>query len=492
MAIIQALLALVTRSLGRILSAIFGWAVVALFGQTSGTEKVALSAVVGAAAAWPILLIGIAAPKTAALVLAFVPVPAWVPSWAVRTVWIGLAALVPLAVGMAMAMRRPAGPHAMSAAGQESWLTRLLRGVPVTVAISAAFLIVFVTVPVLRVISLIRRRVDVHVPLVTDARGYELVAAEVARTLSAHGFDVRPAKPGWWMTTPSRILLRLGGPSFRAYVPARLAYFRGPRLEAALYPNALLLRGEAQDTAWAQGVVVEALTDAPAYQTFDPGAQDIERQIRSVWAVYEQNPEAHRGATALRRRLEEIAREIRKLPVSYDEWQVVYRQALQLDRALDGAPQLLEAVTNGGAPRRNGAEEALMATTVPRAEPVQAMSTRELIAEILGKASLLIKTEAELAKAEIKADLQSQLAVVKGLAVALVCGLLALNMLLVALVLGLTTWIAGWLAALLTAGVLLALGAVIGYIGWTRRVIPLAVTRKTLKEDVQWAKERLA
>jgi Putative Actinobacterial Holin-X, holin superfamily III len=491
MAIIQALLALVTRSLGRILSAIFGWAVVALFGQTSGTEKVALSAVVGAAAAWPILLIGIAAPKTAALVLAFVPVPAWVPSWVVRIVWIGLAALVPLAVGMAMAMRRPAGPRATSAAGQESWLTRLFRGVPVTVAISAAFLIVFVTVPVLRVISLIRRRVDVHVPLVTDARAYELVAAEVARTLAAHGFDVLAAEPPWWMTTPSRILLRLGGPSFREYVPARLAYFRGPRLEAALYPNALLLRGGAQDTAWAQGVVVEALTDAPAYQTFDPGAQDIERQIRSVWAVYEQNPEAHRGAAALRGRLEEISRDIRELPVPYDEWQVVYRQALQLGRALGGEPQLLEAATNGAAPQGNGSEEASMATTV-RAEPVQAMSTRELIAEILGKASRLIKTEAELAKTEIKADLQSQLAMVKGLAIAMVCGLLALNMLLVALVLGLAPWIPGWLAALIIAGVLLALGAVIGYVGWTRRVIPLAVTRKTLKEGVQWAKERLA
>jgi uncharacterized membrane protein YqjE len=492
MAIIQAFFALVSRSLGRILSAMFGWAVVALFGQTSGAEKVALSAVVGAAAAWPILLIGIVAPKTAALVLAFVPLPAGVPSWVVRVIWIALAALVPLGVGVAMATRRPAGPQALTRAGRESWPKRLLRGVPVTIAISAAFLIVFVTVPVLRVMSMIRRRIDVHVPLVTDARGYEPVAAEVARTLNAYGFAVRAAEPGWWMTTPSRILLWLGGPSFREYVPSRLAYFRGPRLEVALYPNALLLRGGAQDAAWAHGVVVEALTDAPAYQTFDPGAQDIERQIRSVWAVYGQSPAAHRGAAALRARLAEIARDIRELPVPYDEWQVVYRQALQLGRALEGEPQLLEAAATNGVPRQDRAEEVYMATRIPRGEPVQELSTRELIGAILGKASLLIKTETELAKAEIKADLQSQLAMVKGFAVALVCGLLGLNMLLVALVLGLAVWIPAWVAALITAAVLLVLGAIIGYIGWTRLVTPLAVTRKTLKEDVQWAKERLA
>jgi hypothetical protein len=51
MAIFQGLLALITRSLGSILSALFGWAVVALFGPTSPREKVWLSALVGAAAA---------------------------------------------------------------------------------------------------------------------------------------------------------------------------------------------------------------------------------------------------------------------------------------------------------------------------------------------------------------------------------------------------------------------------------------------------------
>jgi hypothetical protein len=50
------LLALITRSPGSILFAPFGWAVVALFGPTSSREKVWLSALVGAAAAWPLLL----------------------------------------------------------------------------------------------------------------------------------------------------------------------------------------------------------------------------------------------------------------------------------------------------------------------------------------------------------------------------------------------------------------------------------------------------
>ena len=68
-----------------------------------------------------------------------------------------------------------------------------------------------------------------------------------------------------------------------------------------------------------------------------------------------------------------------------------------------------------------------------------------------------------------------------------------LNLLLVALVLGLSTWMPGWLAAVIVAAAVFIIGGIVGYVSWTRRVTtPLAATRKTLKEDVQWAKERLA
>ena len=75
MVLLQAIFGLVTKSAGKILNALFGWAVRALFGQTTTREQTYLSVVVGAAVAWPILLLGVVAPKIAALVLAFVPLP---------------------------------------------------------------------------------------------------------------------------------------------------------------------------------------------------------------------------------------------------------------------------------------------------------------------------------------------------------------------------------------------------------------------------------
>ena len=123
----------------------------------------------------------------------------------------------------------------------------------------------------------------------------------------------------------------------------------------------------------------------------------------------------------------------------------------------------------------------------------RSLSTRELVSRLLKAGSLLVAKEVELARAEIKADLRAELGMVKLLIAAVLIAVLGLNLLLVSAVFALTQWLPGWLAALGLAGVLLVLSVGLGLIGWARRVSsPLAITRKTVKEDMQWAKERLA
>ena len=73
MALIQTIISLIARTFGRILSALLDWAVVSLFGRVTGTRQLFLWGVMAAAAAWPILLIGVAAPRAALFVFAFVP-----------------------------------------------------------------------------------------------------------------------------------------------------------------------------------------------------------------------------------------------------------------------------------------------------------------------------------------------------------------------------------------------------------------------------------
>ena len=126
-------------------------------------------------------------------------------------------------------------------------------------------------------------------------------------------------------------------------------------------------------------------------------------------------------------------------------------------------------------------------------ESLHDVPLKDLLAALTGTARNLAAKEVELARAEVRSDVKSSVAMVKSFGVAAVCGLLGVSMLLVAAVLALATLLPGWAAALLVAAPFVLAAVVAGAIGWTRRVRqPLRMTRTSLKESLEWAKDRLA
>ena len=120
--------------------------------------------------------------------------------------------------------------------------------------------------------------------------------------------------------------------------------------------------------------------------------------------------------------------------------------------------------------------------------------TRDLVKEIARKASLLARKEVALARSELKEDLKAEIRMASGLGVAGGCAICAVNLLLVAVVFALLEAgvMRGWLAALLLAALVLAVGTAAGLVGWNGRVRrPLAATRRSIEENVKWAKKRM-
>ena len=505
MGILQGLLALLTKSAGKILNAIFGWAVRALFGRTTSTEETFLSGLVGAAVAWPLLLGGVAAPRVAALVLALVPIPHWIPAWSIRLVWLGLALLVPFAMGIAVTAR---GSAQLS---EESWLKRLARGFPLTIGLAAAFLIMFVSVPIMRLAALVRRHTSADVPLVTEGDAYHRVAASVVATLNRHGFDLHPAAPGWWVSAPMRLLGWFGGDAFRKFVPRQIEHHQSAQLAVSFYASGALLRGPARQVTWAHGLVAETATMTEGLQTLHAAPQELEKQIKQVWKVFAVDPLAHTRSARLLARLEELTVALGKLDAEFDEWQVLYRQLLQLDRALQGEKPLFESMTEqqgGVMPEKDTNHERPKVVPFARAEAgaaivsvgqsqrpaeLQTASTAALMGELASQALALAKKEIELAKVELRQDLHQEVAAAGRLGLAALAGFLSLNLLLVTGVLVLARTMPVWGAGLLASGLTLLLAVAMGMSGWSRIArTPLERTRRTLKEDAQWTKERLA
>ncbi|HYE89489.1 MAG TPA: hypothetical protein VEA38_00660, partial [Terriglobales bacterium] len=100
MVVIQALLAMVFRSAGRLLNTAFGWATIMLFGRVPQDRQIYLSLVSFGSVIWLITVLGIAFPWVGTFLLSFVPLPEWVDKTWVRLAMLAAALVIPAIVGV--------------------------------------------------------------------------------------------------------------------------------------------------------------------------------------------------------------------------------------------------------------------------------------------------------------------------------------------------------------------------------------------------------
>lgn len=117
-------------------------------------------------------------------------------------------------------------------------------------------------------------------------------------------------------------------------------------------------------------------------------------------------------------------------------------------------------------------------------------SVGRLIKEISEDFSTLIRKEIELAKQELGSSLSAKAQGIAIIAIAGVFGFLALIFLLLALRDGLDTFLWTWVADLVTALILLLVGAAAVLFARKKLATPIKadLTKQTVKEDIEWAK----
>jgi uncharacterized membrane protein YqjE len=143
--------------------------------------------------------------------------------------------------------------------------------------------------------------------------------------------------------------------------------------------------------------------------------------------------------------------------------------------------------------KEEGQLERASASTIGDGRVPDGMSTKDLLGRIATEATELARKEVELARAELMADLKAEAKVATAIGVGAGLAYCGINLALVTVVLALSLLMPGWAAGLIVTGVTLAVAAVVALVGWRKRVRnPLERTRRHLKEDVKWMKERIA
>ena len=336
MAFISALLSLLSRKLGDLIQAVFGWSITGLFGRLPRGKQTALSVALILSLLWPLLVTGTVAPGVAAWAVAFLPLQQWIGDTALRAIWIALAVMTPLIVGIITSWVAPSHRQRGGVVGA------LLLGLPLTLGFCLSFLITLVVVPALKLAAMARGWKDEHVYVQVKEDGYQAVLAGLAAACEGIGITVVERPVPKIMALSTRVLKWFARGGLDPIVVDDPRMLRGQGVELYLYPADLLLRGKKVLVGRVRAAMVRALTQAPAYLVADPRAQHIEDEIDRMWQVVQRHADPSEMGVLARGRVREISRELDKADVPYEDWTLLYSNLHRLERAVCGGPQLVD------------------------------------------------------------------------------------------------------------------------------------------------------
>ena len=321
MALVQALLAMVFRSAGKLLNTAFGWATVLLFGRVPEDRQIYLSGVAFGSVLWLVALVGVAFPAVGTFLVSFVSPPEWLKPW-VRVGMLVAVVIIPALVGWLST--RMVDPK-----DRPSTLRAIGRGYPYTIGLALTLLIMTVFAPIMKVRDLFRRWTTEHIAVIIPPEHYPTVVSEVRHALELGGIETAPERAPWMLRAPTKILTWFAGRSLGGATDVPLQRLVSPKVEALLHPSDLVISGREKDAAHARAILAEHLTVTHAYLTWTKESNEVEDEIRRAWA----DIKAHH-ATDASDRLTAVERKLHELTVPYEEWEVLFRQTLLAQREL--------------------------------------------------------------------------------------------------------------------------------------------------------------
>jgi len=337
MAILQAILTGISRAAGRILNTTFGWATVVLFGKVPQDRQIYLSIMAFGSVLWLVVVIGIALPAVGTFLLAFAPLPKWVnPNW-VRLAMLAGALVIPLLTGLISLKLldpedQPRGVEKVKAVG---------RGYLFTLGLAITLVLLTVFTPIMKLKTMSRRWITEHVPILVEPDDYDGVVNEIQRALAVTGSHTDRKPITWMLSVPTKVLTMFAGGVSGKLIGDRLVTLASRDMEVMLHPSDMVISGKKLDVTHVRSALMEQLAFSRAYLTWDKDANALEDRIRRVWNQLRAQRGGDVPAESVRE-LQAIEKELREADLPYEEWQVLNRGKLLVER---GMLQIVAGIT---------------------------------------------------------------------------------------------------------------------------------------------------
>ncbi len=323
MAIFATIFGVIGRFAGKLLTAALGWASTLLFGRVPQDKQILLVLMTFGSVIWFVLLAGVVFPDLATLMLGFITLPSFISDNWIRLAMLVAAIIVPLLIGTAAVFvqpreRRPTGMDL---------LRNILRGYPLAFVLALVLVFLAIVAVVRKVRALVKRWKDAHVAIVVREGGYERMVADLERAVDEAGLDVTSGEAPQILVMPARVVAAVAGSGVRSLVPDRLVQLKSKDLEIQLHPSDIALAGKETLVNRARAALASRLASTSAFMTTSAEAQALEERLQ---AVADRQRLDERGQDEL----EAIDDQLAHLEIPYEEWEVLYRIRLQIERDL--------------------------------------------------------------------------------------------------------------------------------------------------------------
>ena len=326
MAILQAALAMLFKQMGRLLNTAFGWATTLLFGEVPEKRQMYLSAMALGSVLWLAVALGVIVPSVGTFLLAFVPKPSWLSDFWVRIIMLALALILPAIVGVVSLFvvdpeDRPEGFGGKSRA--------VLKGYPYTIGLALTIVLMVIVAPIMKVRDMAKRWTATHVPIVVKAKDYFEVLGEVQRVLRKGQFETTRERASFLLRWPTKVFTFFAG-GMEDLVADELSVLRSPKIEVLLHPSDLVISGREHDVMRVHALLTEHLTFTKAYLTWTKEAHELEDRLGALWRRIKAGASQDQASS----KLADFEHDLKTVKLSYDEWEVLFREKLIIERGL--------------------------------------------------------------------------------------------------------------------------------------------------------------
>jgi hypothetical protein len=316
------------RLAGDLLTSALSWASSLLFGRVPRSHQIYLVLMMAGSFLWVMVVIGLLLPSIASLLLAATPHPPFVDQ-----AWLGIVLvlgviLLPLGVGLAGFLVPAEGERQ----GAAAILVEPLRGYVLAPLISGLMVFLAAVGIVRKVRSRRHGWSDVHIPTVVKPGGYDQMVADLQNALVGAALPTTAEDAPWVLTVPAWLLTRIAGANVRKLRPDRLIELKRPDLRIGVYPSDIAISGATRDRTRARAAILSRLATTSAHMTMSAEGQEVEDQLERL--AMSAVPTGGMPRAAVPAAFKNIDARLLDLAVPTDEWDILYRLRLQIERDL--------------------------------------------------------------------------------------------------------------------------------------------------------------